>query len=337
MSRSLQGIALALLAGAGCAALAGLDKDYVEVAPSGDSGPEVTAETGPIDAGAESEAAPSACDAAGQAICGTECVDTRTSLAHCGTCDRPCARCERGACVGWEPTQLAGLEFWIRADRGITSAGGKVSVWADQSGKGRDAVQGLASRQPTLRSEVAGLNTQAAVEFDGVDDVLSTVTATNLSSGYELFSVVLVAAASPHTGVFRFAATAEGPSVISTVVLSLDAQNALHWGHDDDRASLSLWVSGPLSSAGASTFGVSNPGPLTQANVFHNGVSLQGTLRTPLDYAMPADPSQIHPGVGTAGGYLRGVIAEQIVYARTLSSVERVKVETYLRDRYKHY
>lgn len=57
----------------------------------------------PSDAGVPPDAPSDAgCTAPGEMMCGTACVDTRTSAAHCGACDTPCAspnRCVDARCV----------------------------------------------------------------------------------------------------------------------------------------------------------------------------------------------------------------------------------------------
>ena len=63
---------------------------------------------------------------------------------------------------------VAGLSpaAWYQFGVGITSAGGLVSAWADQSGKGRNLVQAVGSNQPTL-------DTDNSILFDGVDNFLA--------------------------------------------------------------------------------------------------------------------------------------------------------------------
>ncbi|MEP1093640.1 MAG: Ig-like domain-containing protein [Cyclobacteriaceae bacterium] len=61
------------------------------------------------------------------------------------------------------------LSMWFRADEGITSSGGLVSSWADQSGNSNDIVQGAAADQPTLVS--SAINFNDAVQFTGGDNL----------------------------------------------------------------------------------------------------------------------------------------------------------------------
>lgn len=58
-----------------------------------------------------------------------------------------------------------GPAAWFRYGVGITSAGGLVSAWADQSGNGRDLLQATDTNKPTLEAD-------GSITFDGVDNVL---------------------------------------------------------------------------------------------------------------------------------------------------------------------
>jgi len=60
------------------------------------------------------------------------------------------------------PLEL-GASLWLRSDLGITSAGGTVSAWLDQSGNGRHTAQASAPAQPALTA--AALNNHAIVQF----------------------------------------------------------------------------------------------------------------------------------------------------------------------------
>lgn len=62
---------------------------------------------------------------------------------------------------------VAGLRpaAWFRYGDGITSAGGLVSAWADQSGNARPLLQATGTNQPTLEAD-------GSITFDGVDNFL---------------------------------------------------------------------------------------------------------------------------------------------------------------------
>ena len=64
---------------------------------------------------------------------------------------------------------LLGLRLWLDGSS-VTQEGGKVSVWADRTPFGHDVSQADEDLQPTLTADL--LNGQAAVLFDGENDVL---------------------------------------------------------------------------------------------------------------------------------------------------------------------
>lgn len=56
---------------------------------------------------------------------------------------------------------------WFRQGVGITVTGSGVSTWADQSGNGRDLLQGTDTNRPALQAD-------GSVLFDGVDNYMKT-------------------------------------------------------------------------------------------------------------------------------------------------------------------
>lgn len=72
-----------------------------------------------------------------------------------------------GALVVTTPSALSAggtLAAWYRYGIGLTNAGGGAcSAWADQSGNGRDLVQGTGTAQPTIQSD-------SSLLFDGTSD-----------------------------------------------------------------------------------------------------------------------------------------------------------------------
>lgn len=60
-----------------------------------------------------------------------------------------------------KPTQIAGCDWWLRADLGVTLNGSDVSAWADQSGSGFNASQGTSAQQPAFIA--SGQNSKPAI------------------------------------------------------------------------------------------------------------------------------------------------------------------------------
>lgn len=83
------------------------------------------------------------------------------------------------------------LKLYVKADSGITESSGKVSVWADGSGKGNNLFQNTIDRQPSLITN--SLNGHPVIRFNGADVLfLNLPTAATLgiqNSDYEIFIV----------------------------------------------------------------------------------------------------------------------------------------------------
>lgn len=77
-----------------------------------------------------------------------------------------------GVVTTFEPTAIANLFAWYRADLGVTKDGSDlVSQWDDQSGNGGPDLTASGSARPTHNS--ANFNSQDSISFDGSSDILT--------------------------------------------------------------------------------------------------------------------------------------------------------------------
>jgi len=89
--------------------------------------------------------------------------------------------------------------FWVRASTGTTGSP-DISIWADQSGNGTNAIQNTIANQPTLVS--SALNGNPVIDFSGNTDILSINNPpTNLNS--TIFTVGIPAVNSSWRTMFR--------------------------------------------------------------------------------------------------------------------------------------
>ena len=81
-----------------------------------------------------------------------------------------------------EPTEVAGLRVWLRADALATSDPGQVRPsagqfyvrkWTDQSGHGSDARQESEAAQPLYVAAAPAFGGQPVLRYDGSDDLLT--------------------------------------------------------------------------------------------------------------------------------------------------------------------
>lgn len=90
----------------------------------------------------------------------------------------------RVSSAAWVPTDISGIQFWVKADTGITLNSTTVSGWADQSLTGdsnKNLAQGTAAAQPTYNSSDAGYNGQATLSFDSGDYMVSGTWSSSLA------------------------------------------------------------------------------------------------------------------------------------------------------------
>jgi hypothetical protein len=86
------------------------------------------------------------------------------------------------------PTDIAGLETWLRADA-ITGKvdGDPLSQWDDSSGNANHAAQVTGANQPLYKTGI--LNGLPVVRFDGTDDFMTVAGITNNTATRTLFLV----------------------------------------------------------------------------------------------------------------------------------------------------
>lgn len=220
---------------------------------------------------------------------------------------------------------------WWKSDAGVTSSGGLVSSWADQSGNGNNAVNATSGQQPSLISNaVAG---KPALRFDGIDDSLISVTgALTGNTPHTIFLVSKFTSASAFAGgAVLYSGTAGGN------------QNSTLGSQKDGR----LWVGGygeddatPYSNSAGDL--ASNVGT-TQFRLTEKLYSA-GNFKGYLDGVKVIDGNgatynlgNTETGVGRqfdTGTYYAGDIAEVLIYNTALSDSDRTAVEAYIAGRY---
>ena len=86
---------------------------------------------------------------------------------------------------GFDPLSIAWHSAYWAEDPGWTNPGdgNAVTTWDDATANGRDVTQATGTKRPLYRASVAALNGQPALEFDGTDDFLQTVSAFTVTSG----------------------------------------------------------------------------------------------------------------------------------------------------------
>jgi hypothetical protein len=221
------------------------------------------------------------------------------------------------------PTELANLENWYRSDLGITLNGSTVSAWADQSGNGRHATNGVAGRQPTYTT-AAGLRGLPTLLFDG-GDILSTA-AFNMPRAMTLFVVMgaltsrgMMVEHGNGDGFYCYAAGNAAAAVFGTTGIGY---------HRAFQNPPTTWA--PANSHIAVVYDEVNPPKLRAADAEITPTSTDGV-------AQAAQVRSKSLFIGARSGLLiphNGQISEIILYSRALAPAEISVIELYLFKRY---
>jgi hypothetical protein len=89
----------------------------------------------------------------------------------------------------WAPSDFANIQYWWRADLGVTESGTGVSAWRDQINN-FDMIQGTDGSRPTATTS-SNLNNQAVLSFNGTSDFLYTATTPQAVSGTDISMLIV--------------------------------------------------------------------------------------------------------------------------------------------------
>lgn len=230
----------------------------------------------------------------------------------------------------------SGLRLWLQADDLALTNGAGVSVWRDQSGQGHDLSQGVTNGRPTY--EAGALNGRAAVHFDGTNDGLVGALG---SLPAPLTMVVVSRFDQLHQGSNDYDYVAKIGQDVTNSCASINRfclnppQGSQYSDHYYALQGANGYVTGPELLGQTWTILTAEHG----TNAPRHGLWMDGVEQTVGSYAQ---------SVGTDGSielgryskltvtnhYLKGSIAEVLVYEKTLSQAEREAVEGYLKIKY---
>jgi len=218
-----------------------------------------------------------------------------------------------------------GMVLWLDAGKGITDASG-VSKWEDQSGSGNDAEQGDTDKQPTY--EINGSNGKAVVRFDGSNDFLITE---NVSLGNSISVFAVVEAEdkmSPNDHDWRYNQGIVTQYKDGRYILEINSTAIRFQFYDGD------WITADADATCWQLYGVIREDSFTK-RLYLNGVEA-ASKNTSTGTSGSNNPIKIGFS-GDYSRYLKGDIAEILVYDRVLSDSERDMVQTYLNIKYVIY
>lgn len=224
----------------------------------------------------------------------------------------------------------AGIELRLEAfDANLQVDAGRVEVWKDTSGNGRDAVQ----TDPTSRPTVTFASGRTTIRFDGTNDFLET--SVPIAGATEAtMATVTSCVGDPDPGVygyFRAALTwSESSAWGISHVTPLQSTVWARWG--TTQVNNFLYYERPSSIGTAATVTI----------VVHDGAEdrlyVDGLLALTQGGKLSLISGSVDPVfIGRGGGstHFPGDILGVYVYSRALPDTERTALEAYLREAFK--
>jgi hypothetical protein len=226
--------------------------------------------------------------------------------------------------AGVWPAELT-PSLWLTAESLLASLanGAPVTAWADQSGNGRNFVQGTAARQPVF--ETGSLNGYPSIVLDGDDVLTATALLSDVVDGNgrcNFFAVILPDATGAGTfqrvvgdGNSRIQIGYDYTSTGSIVCRNYDGSD----DHATKAAPEGSWQNVGLAHDASNVSAFVNDGDSAAATNTATGATadLTGALR-----------------IGSATTGFKGKIAEIIIFAGALSEENRRRVTRYLVQKY---
>jgi hypothetical protein len=222
------------------------------------------------------------------------------------------------------PTDISSMALWLDAadTSSITASGGAVSQWSDKSGNGRHATQGTAGNRPTTGTRT--LNSRNVLDFVRTSQHLLELPSGMYGVSAGANTVIIVAAADDTTNNQRFynGSNAGTTNVTarygSTTTFSVQNRTAVAFTNITITRNTSAHALGYRRSGTAIT-------------PFYDGAD-----GTPGSNAQDCTLTSLGIGRDSANttDSLDGIVAEVLVYAKSLSNAELNKIGSYLASKW---
>ena len=220
-----------------------------------------------------------------------------------------------------------GLELWLKADLGVTSSGGSVSQWSDQSGNTLHATQGTTTDQPTVSTATQNFNPM--LTFDGSNDQLTSSFMASIVNNDVSFSTV----------------SNRRSSRSGNYIVGQDGAGGtgqyLHYGYRDNTTFTEAFLGADinLTIPGFSSFNPANAGISLSTHSSTNGKYTSWNQNAILYEATNANTQNLtYNSLGKIGlvvsSFYEGDLAEIIIHSQELSTTDQQKIRSYLALKY---
>lgn len=247
------------------------------------------------------------------------------------------------------PTDITGCLAWFDATTGlynsavggslVTTDGGSIGRWEDQSGNNRHLIQTTVGDRPKLKRN--NLDNKNTIQFNGINEWMSAVFSNTKNSTYAFIVLRDLSSTYTNSGLLRYLDTGFYDSNFTNFTNGC----FLGVGTGDYSGNIGAAFTGPTNITSTTytnttnwtlySYGRTIPNASTgYGEICANGVriatrtGLNGTSNTP-----PVTVQQIIAG-GHSTGFLNGFIAEIIIYDAPLSDEDRISVEVYLKNKW---
>jgi hypothetical protein len=214
-----------------------------------------------------------------------------------------------------DPSTIAGLKMWLKADAIVGSDGDLLTSWNDSSANNYDVGNFGGADRPTLKTNI--VNGNPVVRFDGVGNFLANASSIGVSQPNTVFIVAKKDAAGTNARWSESYPPAPSPQIL---YLDTSGYFSLYAG------------SGIVQDA------------VNRAGAFHvfTGILNGASSHTYVDGTLKASGNPGTNGVGNVGmmvdagtsEFNSGDIAEILIYNSALSNTDRGNVEAYLKAKY---
>lgn len=221
----------------------------------------------------------------------------------------------------FDPTSIAGLKLWLKADALALSDGATVGTWPDLSGSGNDFGGGVS---PIFKTNI--VNGKSIVRFNGSTQYLGNQTASIVVGNYTIF--VVASSASVSAGSHAVFSTGQVGMFNRSAMIRRDADTLNHFHFDTGYV-----------SAGETSAIVAGAWNVITADWNGSNIHLwrNGTLKNITGSTLIGNTgTSTSIGIDQASGMdaWDGDIAEVLVYNSALSTTDRQNVEAYLKAKY---
>ncbi len=240
--------------------------------------------------------------------------------------------------VWYDPSDLSTLFQDAAGTIPVTGVEQPVGLMLDKSGRGNHISQSTTTARPILRAESVGGTQQYYLDFDGVDDFMSTASTANLSMTSEMAAMVAVYA--PPEQTTRATVLELGPSYANPGCVGMEAPmfsaTSVGVGYRGNGVEVARSLSAVKDPIGTVVFGATMDlnAPLTQLRV-NSTNKQQGTLSVGPG---PFANATLFLGARNGNGQrFKGRLYGAVICGKRVLSPELNSLEQFLRNKSRAY